>query len=188
LSLLGKGRVERSHGVYQDRLAKELRLKNIHTIEGANQLLKLGFIDKLNKKFMKEPQSKEDAHVALMRNQTLDDILCWEYTRTVSNDFVIRFENQMLQIEKRYSLSVRPTQKITIKKHLNGKISLWNKGQEIAYCFAERQEKPPVQKLGHDVLERSRISRVNKSKTPWSQFNPGWLKKVQDRQAIMAEV
>jgi len=48
-----KGRVERKHGVYQDRLVKALRLKKIKTIDEANAVLKNGFIDQLNKKFEK---------------------------------------------------------------------------------------------------------------------------------------
>lgn len=47
-SLQVKGRVARNHGVYQDRFVKELRLRNIKTIEAANQLLQKNFIDKLN--------------------------------------------------------------------------------------------------------------------------------------------
>lgn len=92
-----KGRVERNHGVYQDRFVKELRLRDIKTIEGANKLLQNGFIDNLNNKFMKSPASVEDAHIALRAEQNLDDILCWEYTRTVHNDWIILFENQLLQ-------------------------------------------------------------------------------------------
>src|SRR5262249_17842489 len=34
-----KGRVERSHGVYQDRLVKEIRLRQLQTIEQVNELL-----------------------------------------------------------------------------------------------------------------------------------------------------
>ena len=176
-----KGRVERSHAVYQDRLVKELRLKGINTIEGANRLLERGFIDKLNKKFMKAPQSQEDAHVALMADQDLNDILCWEYTRTVYNDWVIRFENQLLQIQKRNTNRVRPKQKITLKRHLNGKITLWNKGQKIPYCFAEERAKEE-KKSGKQCSseKRSQIARENKSKSPWNQFNPGWLKKTKE--------
>lgn len=37
-----KARVERSNGVYKDRLVKELRLKGIKTIAGANELLASG--------------------------------------------------------------------------------------------------------------------------------------------------
>lgn len=73
-----KGRVERNHGVYQDRFVKELRLRDVQTIDGANKLLQGGFIDNLNRKFMKSPTSSDDAHIALMNDQNLDDILCWE--------------------------------------------------------------------------------------------------------------
>jgi transposase len=176
-----KGRVERNHGVYQDRFVKELRLKNIQTIDGANKRLQGGFIDNLNKKFMKSPASIEEAHVALMEGQNLDDILCWEYTRTVHNDWIIRFENQLLQIQKSNVVKVRPKQKITLKRHLNGKLTLWNKGQKIPYCFTERkiqEEKKEAQP--YSSAKRSQDARKSKSKSPWSQFNPGWLKQTKD--------
>lgn len=175
-----KGRVERNHGVYQDRFVKELRLKGIHTIEGANKRLQGGFIDNLNRKFMKSPASLEDAHVPLLEGQNLEDILCWEYTRTVYNDWIIRFENQLLQIQKTRIVQVRPKQEITLKRHLNGKITLWHKGQKIPYCFTERKTKEEKIKLGHDLAERSRNGKKSKAKSPWSQFNPGWLKQTKE--------
>ena len=52
-----KGRVERSHGVDQDRLVKELGLCRVTTLEGANQLLREGFIDGLNRRFAKPAAS-----------------------------------------------------------------------------------------------------------------------------------
>lgn len=175
-----KGRVERNHGVYQDRFVKELRLKNIQTIDEANKCLLGGFIDNLNKKFMKPPASDEDAHVPLLDEQNLDDILCWEYTRTVYNDWIVRFENQALQLQKTSAVQVRPKQKITLKRHLNGKLTLWSKGQKIPYRFTERQAKVEKTKLGQDSMKCSQNARKNKSKSAWSQFNPGWLKKTQD--------
>lgn len=172
-----KGRVERNHGVYQDRFVKELRLRDIQTIDGANKLLQGRFIDNINNKFMKTPASIEDAHVPLMSEQNLDDILCWEYTRSVSNDWVIRFNNQLLQIQKSRSMRVSPRQKITVKRRLDGKLTVWIKGQKIPYCFIEKQikeEKKAAQP--HTSAERSRIARENKHRTPWGQFNPSWLK------------
>jgi transposase len=176
-----KGRVERNHGVYQDRFVKELRLRDIKTIEGANKLLQGKFIDNLNNKFMKFPASIEDAHVALMEGQNLDDILCWEYTRTVYNDWIIRFENQLLQIQKTKTIRVSPKQKIILKRHLNGKITLWSKGQKIPYCFTERQAKEE-KKLAHPYSseKRSQNASKNKVKSPWSQFNAGWLKQTKE--------
>jgi len=175
-----KGRVERNHGVYQDRLVKELRLKDLKTIEEANQLLQGGFINKLNKKFMKSPVSPDDAHVTLTTGQTLNDILCWEYTRTVYNDWVIRFENQLLQIQKSNAVQIRPKQKMTLKRHLNGNITLWHKGQKIPYRFIEKSIKEDKVLLGHDRQKCSQYGRKGKANSPWGQFNPGWLKKTNE--------
>ena len=176
-----KGRVERNHGVYQDRFVKELRLRGIQTIEGANTLLQGRFIDSLNNKFMKMPASMEDAHVALTTDQNLDDIMCWEYTRTVYNDWIIRFENKLLQIQKTNRIRVRPKQKITLKRHLNGKITLWSKGQKIPYCFTERQIKEENKAARpYSADKRSQNGRESKKKSPWSQFNPGWLKQTKE--------
>lgn len=130
---------------------------------------------------MKSPASVEDSHVALMADQNLDDIMCWEYTRTVYNDWIIRYENQLLQIQKTSSIRVSPKQKVTLKRHLNGKITLWSKGQKIPYCFIERQikeEKKPAQ--SYSSVKNSQNSSRNKSKSPWSRFNPGWLKQTKE--------
>lgn len=176
-----KGRVERSHGVYQDRLVKELTLKGIKTIDAANELLQEGFIDNLNVKFMKAPAAVEDAHIALRAEQDLNDLLCWEYTRVVYNDWVVRFENRFLQIEKSTMLRVSPKQRVTVKRHLHGAISLWAKGQKLSYqVIAQRPTQESKPASTYDAKKRSEIARENKSKTPWGQYKPGWLKKVKD--------
>ena len=46
-----KGRVERRHGVFQDRLVKGMRLKKINTLEAANQYLEAEFLGELNARF-----------------------------------------------------------------------------------------------------------------------------------------
>ena len=173
-----KGRVERNHAVYQDRFVKELRLKGIKDIKAANQCLKNGFIDNLNYKFMKIPRSMDNAHVGLTKGQKLTNILCWEYQRVVHNDWTIRFENKRLQIPKS-TRHIRPKHKLSVKKHLNGKLTLSYKEKLVPYsfvaCEVQTQEKP---RLGHDSNKRSQIARANKNKTPWGQFNPNWLKKT----------
>jgi transposase len=95
-----KGRVERNHAVYQDRLVKELRLAGISRIEAANAFLSGGYLAKLNAKFAKPPIDSTDAHVALLPNQSLADILCFKEPRVVSNDYVVQFENRLFQIQR----------------------------------------------------------------------------------------
>ena len=93
-----KGRVERKHGVYQDRFVKELRLRGAKTIPEANMILKGGFIEKLNKKFAHAPRAEEDLHVRLTARQDLSDIFCFEQTRSVGHDWVVRHDNHFYQL------------------------------------------------------------------------------------------
>jgi hypothetical protein len=94
-----KGRVGRNHALDQDRLVKELRLKNISTIEDANKFLNETYLPKMNGKFSRPAADAADAHIP-PGNVNLSDILCREYERTVSSDYAVRFENRHFQILK----------------------------------------------------------------------------------------
>jgi hypothetical protein len=80
-----KGRVERSHAVYQNRFVKELRLAGISAIEEANRFLSQMPIPKTNAKFAKPSADPRDAHVPLEKRD-LREILCFEYRRSAGRD------------------------------------------------------------------------------------------------------
>lgn len=167
-----KGRVERSHGVYQDRFVKELKLKNIKTIAQANELLAGGFITRLNTKFAKKPTCDDDAHVTVDNIRHLNNIFCWEYTRTVHNDWIVRFESEYYQIKKQHARTVSPRQKVTVKRHLNGEISLWAKDTKLSYSVYEKGASSTKKK----VTKVKPSKRKTNTTSPWRQFNPDWLK------------
>jgi transposase len=118
-----KGRVERNHGIDQDRLVKELRLQGISTIAEANTFLEKTYLSKMNKKFSRPPLMSEDAHVPL-GDVNLKSIMCLEYERTVGNDYVVRFEKRLFQILKTNTVLPRPKDKILIRITLNGAITI----------------------------------------------------------------
>ena len=62
-----KGRVERRHQVFQDRLVKALRLKKISTLESANAFLDSGFLADLNERFHETARSPADVHRTVPR-------------------------------------------------------------------------------------------------------------------------
>jgi transposase len=135
-----KGRVERSHGVYQDRLVPELRLKGITDIAGANALLENSFIDGLNTKFAKPPRDPKDAHRRLSRRQKLEDVFCIDEKRTVSNDWCIRHENRHYQIAKLNAPLPRPGEKVTVRRWLDGSLYLLYKEHRLTYTEIEAPE------------------------------------------------
>jgi molybdenum-dependent DNA-binding transcriptional regulator ModE len=130
-----KGRVERKHAVYQDRFVKELRLRGAKTIAEANMILRGGFIDTLNRKFSHPAISSEDFHVPLLPHQDLRDVFCFEQTRSVSQDWVVRNDNrfyQLLRASEKGSLP-RATSKVTVRTWLDGSVHILHRGRRLLF-------------------------------------------------------
>ena len=122
-----KGRVERNHGVDQDRLIKELRLAGICGIAEANEFLEKKYLPKMNKKFSRPAAHPKDGHVPLGKID-LNETLCLEHYRVVANNYVIRFENRLFQILKPNKILPRPKDQVTVRVRLDGSISIiWKK-------------------------------------------------------------
>jgi hypothetical protein len=95
-----KGRIERNHGTQQDRLVKKLRRKGIADLARANRFLETEYWADHNARFARPPASADDYHVACPRGLRLDTVFRLEETRTVSNDWVVRYHNRLLQLER----------------------------------------------------------------------------------------
>lgn len=127
-----KGRVERSHGVYQDRLVKEFRLKGIKTVDEANRLLKSGFVDDLNKKFATDLKKLNDRHRPVDEKTNLAAIFSCEEERSIANDFTVRYKSRLFQITKQADLP-RVRDKLIVAEHLDGSIHLIHQDREPAF-------------------------------------------------------
>lgn len=92
-----KGRVERLWGTLQDRLVKEMRLKEISDIDGANAFL-VGFIKRFNKRFAQEPANPEAAWVKPEGRLDLAYYFCTKESRKVKEDHTISYLGKTLQI------------------------------------------------------------------------------------------
>jgi len=133
-----KGRVDRNHGVYQDRLVKELRLAGISTIEEANRHLVQTYLPKINEKFAKEPLRPEDAHVPLTTPTSLDDIFSYETPRVVSNDYVVSYKRRLFQIKRTARFLPKPKTRVTVRELLDGRIKLLYQNTELEYIELEK--------------------------------------------------
>jgi molybdenum-dependent DNA-binding transcriptional regulator ModE len=134
-----KGRVERSHGVFQDRLVKELRLGGISSIAEANELLQGGFVEKLNRKFSIPPRDPQDAHVPLLPGVDLRCIFCFERLRTVSNDWVVRHNNCWYQLQREARRLLRLPAKVTVAEWLDGSVHILAKTKDLPYMQITNQ-------------------------------------------------
>jgi hypothetical protein len=93
-----KGRIERFFHTAQDRLVKELRLAGATTMEQANEVLDKTFGPLFNRRFTIKPTSSNNAHRPLHTSMNLKAILSIQGTRTVTNDYTIRLNNQIYQL------------------------------------------------------------------------------------------
>jgi transposase len=118
-----KGRIERNHGTHQDRLVKKLRRKGIGDIEAANAFLAAEYWDDHNRRFAQAPTAADDFHVTVPRGVRLDEVFRLEETRTVSNDWVVRYDNRLLQLERQ---SGRPPARshVTVCEAIDGQIEI----------------------------------------------------------------
>jgi hypothetical protein len=137
-----KGRVERKHAVYQDRFVKELRLQSIDTIEGANELLRNGFDEGLNRKFARQPQNETDFHRPVSPELELSEIFCFEKTAAVANDWTLCCQKCFYQILKRNEPMPRPRQKVTVRRLLDGTIQLLYRDKKLRFKQIAAPEAP----------------------------------------------
>lgn len=106
-----KGRIERNHATHQDRLVKKLRRKGIADVAAANAFLEREYWADHNRRFAQAAASPDDFHVAVPRGVKLDQVFRLEEKRTVSNDWVVRYDNRLLQLERQ---SGRPPARSTV--------------------------------------------------------------------------
>lgn len=134
-----KGRVERSHGTYQDRLVKELRLAGIETIAASNKLLPQ-FCQQLNQKFAVAARAAADYHRSA-KGYDLAAIFCYQEERTITADWVVRFENQFYQLAPRRK-GQSPRMGIKAQRYLNGQLHFRYGQDELAYTLLAERPQP----------------------------------------------
>lgn len=127
-----KGRVEKKHQLYKDRLIKEIRLYGLTTVEEVNTYLlrENGFVDKLNSQFTIEAREASSTQmftdkIELAQQFTID------HTRTVRNDYTIQFRSVVYQLSKNSVINARS--KVMIKEPLNQSISIYAGKHELEY-------------------------------------------------------
>lgn len=128
-----KGRVERSHGVYQDRLVKELALRGISTLEGGNQLLEDGFVDELNRKFAKPAASAWDFHRPVPDGVALEDIFVVEDSRRVHADWTVKWQGRWYQLKPGNGKLPPAKSRVAVQVRLDGTRRILYRGDEVAF-------------------------------------------------------
>jgi transposase len=153
------GRSERLNRTFQDRLVNELRVAGIATIEAANVYLAERFVPQHNATFARAPRDPASAFVAL-GSTDLDAILCHEETRLVARDNTVSVDRRTLQIGPQPGRRSCAGLQVTVRHHLDGRITI-SQGARLFATFtatgqpmdavapvdARKEHRPPTRRL-----------------------------------------
>jgi hypothetical protein len=137
-----KGRVERRHGVFQDRLVKALRLKKIDTLEGANAYLEQKFLDELNGRFHVAAREPANVHRRVPAGVKLEHVLCYQEQRLVQNDWTVSWCNRILQLSVRHQTLALARKKILVSELLDGTLRLTYQARTLSWTELPERPKP----------------------------------------------
>jgi hypothetical protein len=164
-----KGRIERVFGILQDRLVKEMRLAQISTKDQANEFLE-EFLPRYNERFSKVAKKEKDLHRPLIQGFDLREIFCIKATRTITNDYIVKWGGRKLRIE-RPSIAMR-RQKVQVMEHFDGEIQIKFNRRYLPYreAFDLKPVKPTQAKKSAPAKKKGKY--IPPSNHPWKKHNP----------------
>src|ERR1700689_3770663 len=119
-----KGRVERNFGTAQDRLVKGVRVAGVTTIEQANQYLTNEYLAWWEREMTVEAANPDDAHRRLEKRHNLAASVSHVETRQVRNDYTLRFESEIYQIERPAITTGLRGANVRVEKRLDGTLAV----------------------------------------------------------------
>ena len=162
-----KGRIERRHGVLQDRLVKEMRLRGIKDLPAANALLRNGFLEAINERFAHSAESRIDHHRPVPRGLKLEDVFVFEDERTVQNDWTVVCDSRFFQITGPRARMPLRRQRIVVRRRLDGSRVLLHHGRALEFHeIPQRPHRPARPIIPASVKAPSPIWAPSESH-PW---------------------
>lgn len=166
-----KGRIERIHGVHQDRLVKKLRRRGIVSQQAANVYLREDYLPEHNERFVRRSARPEDYHRRAPRAAELDRIFRLESERVVSEDGVVRYANRYFQLDRRSGASAVAQSKVLVCEGRHGSLAIEYRGQalgwkEIAAPVRPAIAEPPGPRVRLAAAKRKWVPRENH---PWRE-------------------
>lgn len=163
-----KGRVERANSTLQNRLVKELRLRNISSIEQANAFVP-EFLELYNGLFAKEPACSDDAHREAPNERQLEKILCTRHRRTISKNLLVHFQNGVYEIL--LPQQARRLQHAIVELHFDtfGELRIERDGVNLPYREQARSATPTPVRTAKTLAPDRHVPNPKKGHPPATQ-------------------
>src|SRR5437870_2727408 len=118
-----RGRCERLFGTWQGRLPQEFRLRQIRTVEAANEFLRQDWIVMHDARFSVKAEQTGTAFLPYPGND-LDKIFSLHHERTIDNDNTVRWEGRCLQIPQQTFRFSMARCRVLLCEHLDQTMSV----------------------------------------------------------------
>jgi len=141
-----KGRVERNFGTAQDRLVKGMRVAGVQTMAQANQYLEKDYLVWWERELTVEAANTDDAHRALDKSHNLAASLSHVETRQVRNDYTLRVDDALYQIDRGAIVSGLRGAAVRVEKRLDGSLTVRH-GERylpVEECAVAKKAKAPA--------------------------------------------
>ena len=126
-----RGRSERVFKTHQDRLVKELAMKQITTMEEANNYIEKVYLPAYNAE-LSHPAAVEGSAFVPMVGIDLENILCEQQDRTVKADNCVHFEKKMLQIPRDKHRFHYVKAKVRVHCYSDGSLAVFHGPRKLA--------------------------------------------------------
>lgn len=155
-----KGRVERANQTLQDRLVKELRLRNISDIETANLWLS-EFVKDYNSRFASIPRENGNAHREILHSpEELNYILSYQSRRVLSKNLTFQYKTSAYQIRSEGQGYRLRHAIVTVCENFNGEITVLHESRSLGYeKYVDGPEPIPLddEKSVHERVDNARF-------------------------------
>lgn len=150
-----KGRVERANLTLQDRLVKEMRLRNISTMAAGNAYAPI-FIDDFNQRFAKPPRNDFDVHRLVRVDEDLGLIFSVHEKRTVSARLTLQVDHSLYMLTDSVEARAQAGKDIDVFEYPDGRIEVRANDAALPYTIFD---KLPVVNQGA-IVENKRLGHV----------------------------
>jgi hypothetical protein len=165
-----KGRVERVHGTHQDRLVKKLRLQRIASHAEANAYLESEYLPEHNRRFARPALRSENYHRRAPCAAQLDRIFRLETERTISDDWVVRYDNRFFQLEPRSENYAPARARVLVGEWPDGRLDIEYRGRAVPWREIAALTRPPVaERAGVATPPLAKRKWVPPADHPWRQ-------------------
>lgn len=168
-----KGRIERLFGTLQDRMVKEMRLRDVKECDEANLYIYEKYIPDHDRRFSVPAKNPNDVHRPLTDDlkKRLPSIFSIQSKRKVNNDYTIQFKTHWFQLEDTQKTTVYKRDEVIVEERLDGSIHIRFKNTYLVYHVL--RDRPKRMNIKVVAITNEKPTRSLPKDHPWRRFNFG---------------